>query len=202
MESTRCGRGCENSVWGAKPCAPEDRSDRPGDPAGYRAARRKGKYCAQGVCGRIRSGKPAAEGKREARVAGAGQSRSRCDSRELRKLGARVDVVEAYETVIPQASRQTAAGGASIVSTASGCALPLPVLLPCGILWRCWRRTAGRVGRVSTGTSLKRHLKGVRLASIGPVTSSTLRDLGLRVDIEAAEYTIPGLINAICKGEW
>jgi uroporphyrinogen III methyltransferase/synthase len=37
----------------------------------------------------------------------------------------------------------------------------------------------------------------VRLASIGPVTSSTLRELGLPVDIEAAEYTIPGLIKAI-----
>jgi uroporphyrinogen-III synthase len=33
------------------------------------------------------------------------------------------------------------------------------------------------------------------------VTSSTLRDLGLPVDIEAAEYTIPGLIKAICKCE-
>jgi uroporphyrinogen III methyltransferase/synthase len=40
-------------------------------------------------------------------------------------------------------------------------------------------------------------LNGVKLASIGPVTSSTLRGLGLSVDIEAAEYTIPGLIKAI-----
>jgi uroporphyrinogen-III synthase len=29
------------------------------------------------------------------------------------------------------------------------------------------------------------------------VTSSTLRELGLRVDIEAKEFTIPGLISAI-----
>ena len=41
--------------------------------------------------------------------------------RELRKLGARVDVVEAYETVIPQASRQRLAGGAEISATAARC---------------------------------------------------------------------------------
>jgi uroporphyrinogen-III synthase len=35
------------------------------------------------------------------------------------------------------------------------------------------------------------------LASIGPVTSNTLRESGLPVDIEASEYTIPGLIAAI-----
>jgi uroporphyrinogen-III synthase len=29
------------------------------------------------------------------------------------------------------------------------------------------------------------------------VTSSTLRGFGLRADIEAGEYTIPGLIEAI-----
>jgi uroporphyrinogen III methyltransferase/synthase len=41
----------------------------------------------------------------------------------------------------------------------------------------------------------------IRLASIGPVTSSTLRELGLRVDIEAKEYTIPGLISALVKSQ-
>ncbi len=35
------------------------------------------------------------------------------------------------------------------------------------------------------------------MASIGPVTSATLRELGLPVDIAAKEYTIPGLIEAI-----
>ncbi|PYX83784.1 MAG: HemD protein, partial [Acidobacteria bacterium] len=44
-------------------------------------------------------------------------------------------------------------------------------------------------------------LKDVRLASIGPVTSSTLEQLGLRVDIEAREYTIPGLIKAIVSAQ-
>jgi uroporphyrinogen-III synthase len=39
----------------------------------------------------------------------------------------------------------------------------------------------------------------VRSASIGPVTSATLREFGLPVDIEAKEYTIPGLVAAIVK---
>jgi uroporphyrinogen III methyltransferase/synthase len=34
-------------------------------------------------------------------------------------------------------------------------------------------------------------------ASIGPITSETMRKLGLKVDIEATQYDIPGLISAI-----
>jgi uroporphyrinogen III methyltransferase/synthase len=43
------------------------------------------------------------------------------------------------------------------------------------------------------------NLDGIRLASIGPVTSSTLRELGLRVDIAAKEFTIPGMAEAIVR---
>ena len=35
------------------------------------------------------------------------------------------------------------------------------------------------------------------VVSIGPVTSDTARGLGLRVDAEAAEHTIPGLVAAV-----
>jgi uroporphyrinogen-III synthase len=42
-------------------------------------------------------------------------------------------------------------------------------------------------------------LDNVKLASIGPVTSATLREVGLRVDIEAKEYTVSGLVEAILK---
>lgn len=35
------------------------------------------------------------------------------------------------------------------------------------------------------------------LASIGPATSATIRDLGLAVGVEAADHTIPGLVDAI-----
>ena len=40
-------------------------------------------------------------------------------------------------------------------------------------------------------------LSGVAIASIGPITSETLRKLGLNVDIEAKESTIPGLVAAL-----
>lgn len=35
------------------------------------------------------------------------------------------------------------------------------------------------------------------VASIGPITSKTARSRGLRVDVEAAEYTMPGLVAAL-----
>jgi uroporphyrinogen III methyltransferase/synthase len=40
-----------------------------------------------------------------------------------------------------------------------------------------------------------------RIASIGPTTSATLRDLGFTPTLEAASHTIPGLIDAIVKHE-
>ncbi len=40
-------------------------------------------------------------------------------------------------------------------------------------------------------------LHNVRIASIGPVTSRTVRDCGLKVDAEAQPYTMEGLISAI-----
>ena len=112
--------------------------------------------------------------------------------RELRKLGARVDVVEAYETVVPETSRQRLRAALKsqtgrpdwITFTSSSTVRNFVALLG---------ESRGRVGREHMGNEDNR----VRLASIGPVTSSTLRELGLRVDVEAAEYTIPGLVKAI-----
>jgi len=40
-------------------------------------------------------------------------------------------------------------------------------------------------------------LRDVRVASIGPVTSATLRDLGVDVSVEASPHTVPALIEAI-----
>ena len=116
--------------------------------------------------------------------------------RELRKLGARVDVVEAYETVIPQSSRQRLRAALKsqkrrpdwITFTSSSTVRNFVALLG----------GKPRPGRPRhTGKEDNR----VRFASIGPVTSSTLRELGLPVDVEAAEYTIPGLIKAISSEE-
>jgi uroporphyrinogen-III synthase len=106
--------------------------------------------------------------------------------RELRALGAQVEVVEAYETVVPQSSRRSLGAVLSdskrrphvITFTSSSTAKNFVALLH------------GRDARAYTD-------RNIQFASIGPVTSSTLRELELRVDIEAKEYTIPGLIKAI-----
>jgi uroporphyrinogen III methyltransferase / synthase len=42
-------------------------------------------------------------------------------------------------------------------------------------------------------------LRGVRLASISPLTSGTLRELGYEPAVEATEYTMPGLVAAIVR---
>jgi uroporphyrinogen-III synthase len=42
---------------------------------------------------------------------------------------------------------------------------------------------------------------GAQVACIGPITSQTARELGLNVDIEAKEFTIDGLVEAIVKQE-
>lgn len=40
---------------------------------------------------------------------------------------------------------------------------------------------------------------GLKTASIGPMTSQTMRELGLPVDIEASKHDLPGLVQAIRK---
>jgi len=60
------------------------------------------------------------------------------------------------------------------------------------------RNFVGKLGQ----ENVLRLLDGVTVACIGPITSGTARELGLKVDIEAAEYTIDGLLSAIvahCK---
>jgi uroporphyrinogen-III synthase len=102
---------------------------------------------------------------------------------ELRRAGALVDVVEAYETIVPQSSR-----------TRLRDALNNPKRRPHVITFTSSSTVRNFVALLgSRGTKLE----GIRLASIGPVTSSTMRELGLRADIKAKEFTIPGLIGSI-----
>jgi len=114
--------------------------------------------------------------------------------RELRRLGAQVEVVDAYETVIPSASRPRLRAALKdpkrrpdVITFTSSSTVRNFVALLGRNLWR---------GRPRPRKTAPR-LEGILFASIGPVTSSTLRELGLQVDIEAREYTIPGLIAAI-----
>ena len=106
--------------------------------------------------------------------------------RELRKLGAKIDVAEAYETVIPQSSR---ARLRAILKDSKRC--PDVITFTSSSTVRNFVALLGKNPR----------LAGIRFASIGPVTSSTLRELGLPVDVEATEYTIPGLIHALVRAE-
>jgi uroporphyrinogen III methyltransferase/synthase len=104
--------------------------------------------------------------------------------KELTKLGAHVDVVEAYRNVVPEdaASRVHAIFSATkkpdwITFTSSSTVKNLLA-------------AAGREA-----------LESIRIASIGPVTSETARAQGLKVDVEAKPYTIDGLIEAILELE-
>jgi uroporphyrinogen-III synthase len=105
--------------------------------------------------------------------------------RELRKAGALVDVVEAYETVMPQSSGKRLRG-----------ALEDPRRRPHVVTFTSSSTVRNFVALLG---SRELKLDGVQLASIGPVTSSTLRELGLRTDIAAKEFTIPGLVGAIVR---
>lgn len=109
--------------------------------------------------------------------------------RDLRKVAARVDVVEAYETVMPKSSRarlrallKNSNRRPDVITFTSSSTVRNFVNLLKG------RGSAGPV--CST-------LNGVRTASIGPVTSATLREVGLPVNVQARAFTIPGLVDAI-----
>ena len=45
------------------------------------------------------------------------------------------------------------------------------------------------------------HAGNVQFASISPITSETLRGLGKSPEIEASEYTMDGLVRAICENK-
>jgi uroporphyrinogen-III synthase len=116
--------------------------------------------------------------------------------RELRKAGAHVDVVEAYETVVPKSSRRRLHAALKnpkrrphvVTFTSSSTVKNFVELLNSGKA-----RTGGRERPPHT------ELGAIRMASIGPVTSATLREFGLPVDIRAKEFTIPGLVAAIAR---
>jgi len=102
---------------------------------------------------------------------------------ELRKAGARVDVVEAYRTVLPRGS---AVKIQRILSDSK--------LRPDAITF-----TSSSTVRNFVELASNASLDGIVMASIGPVTSATLRECGLRPGIEAREYTMPGLASVILE---
>jgi len=108
----------------------------------------------------------------------------------LREMGARVHVMEAYETVVPESSR-----------TAIIEALSDPNKKPFAITFTSSSTVKNFVELLGEDRIQSSILDGVKLCSIGPVTSNTLKQNKLRVDVEAKEYTIPGLVEAIAKSK-
>ncbi len=96
----------------------------------------------------------------------------------LTKLGAIVDVAAMYRTVPETEDRS-------------------------GAIARFREEGADMITFTSSSTAenfmaLKLPLSpGMKTASIGPITSGTMRGLGLEVDVEATSYDIPGLVAAI-----
>ena len=99
----------------------------------------------------------------------------------LARLGAQVEQLTMYRTVMPEESRHKARqllrdGSVDMVTfTSSSTVINL-------------------LNLVDGDSSL---IRGVPVACIGPVTARTAQDSGLQVDIVAQEFTIPGLVSAI-----
>ncbi len=106
--------------------------------------------------------------------------------RELKAMGAYVDVIEAYETVVPRKSRD-------ILRTV----LSDPDRRPHAITFTSSSTVRNFVDLLGRRVALGCLQNGIRAVSIGPVTSETLRELGLPVHIQAEHYTIPGLVDAL-----
>jgi len=104
--------------------------------------------------------------------------------RELRKLGAVVDVVEVYQTVIPPMSKR------EIKRVFKGDRVDLITFTSSSTVNHFLHMYEERAG-------LKLPLAGVTIAAIGPVTASTLQGRGIPPHIIPNSYTIPALTEAI-----
>jgi uroporphyrinogen III methyltransferase/synthase len=99
----------------------------------------------------------------------------------LRVIGAQVDQVTAYRTVTPaEAKKRTqellASRSIDVVTFTSS-------------------STVRNLVELLGGDT--EPLRDVLIATIGPSTSRTARELGLRVDLEAGEHTVSGLVQAV-----
>jgi uroporphyrinogen-III synthase len=111
----------------------------------------------------------------------------------LRAAGAHVEVLEAYETVVPEKSkarlrslfRSKKRRPHVVTFTSSSTVRNFAELL------------GGTKPKNPKSTAKAAALNHIQFASIGPVTSATLRELELPVSIEAREFTMGGLIRAI-----
>ena len=129
-----------------------------------------------------------AEGFRDSGIRGARVLMPRADiapatlSDALRGLGAELDEVVAYRTLVP---RNAAARAVELL----GGGLDAAVFTSSSTVRNLVELIGGRLELLS----------GVRVISIGPVTSGTARELGVEVDVEAVEHTVPGVVDALVR---
>ncbi|GAB4260852.1 uroporphyrinogen-III C-methyltransferase [Thermincola ferriacetica] len=103
----------------------------------------------------------------------------------LKELGAEVEEVVAYKTVM-------GAGNAQLLRD-------MLAEKKLQILTFTSSSTVKNFVQMLDAPNLQDLLADVTVASIGPITSNTAKELGIRVDVEAQEYTIDGLVEAILK---
>jgi uroporphyrinogen III methyltransferase/synthase len=100
-------------------------------------------------------------------------------------MGAKVDVVEVYRTVKPKGGmkklRQLLTDRKIDVVTFTSSS------------------TVNHFAELLKKGDLKKWLKGVAIACIGPVTARTAKGWGMKVQIQPKQYTVPGLTRAIVE---
>jgi uroporphyrinogen-III synthase len=114
---------------------------------------------------------------------------------DLHQAGALVDDVPAYFTV-PVASDD--ARGQEILRLLREQQLDILTFTSSSTVrnFVAWLKSCGQE---TDAAQLEQALSKIVLASIGPVTSQTARELGLHVNCEAREFTIDGLVHAIVE---
>ncbi len=106
---------------------------------------------------------------------------------ELRKAGATVNVVDAYQTVVPASS-----------SEALRLVFAAPSRLPDAVTFTS-SSTVTNFFRLLREANVPAWPPSMAAASIGPITSQTLRNHGIEPAVEATEYNISGLVAALCR---
>jgi uroporphyrinogen-III synthase len=112
----------------------------------------------------------------------------------LRQAGALVDEVAAYST-LPAASDDEQ--GRELLRLLQCRQLDILTFTSSSTVrnFVAWLRSSQQ----GSGADLMAALSSIAIACIGPVTARTARELGLAVTIEAREFTIDGLVQAIVQ---
>ncbi len=102
---------------------------------------------------------------------------------ELRQQGAQVDVVEAYQTILPESSASSF--------------LDLLQENPLDLIVFTSSSTVSNLAQIVQPKSLADVLTGVHVACIGPITAQTAESFGLKVSVRPDQYNTSSLVHAI-----